>query len=97
MSAAPAKKTKKTTASAKKKASPAKPAAKKSPAKKEIAAPAKATAAPATGPVEVCPSCGTATFGPEERTRWEGRRTVRFTVLVCERGHTFAHPVIRPA
>lgn len=60
------------------------------------AAPAAAAAA-TSGPIEVCPRCGTATFGPEDRTRWEGRRTVRFTVLVCERGHTFAHPVVKPA
>ncbi|MDE3113188.1 MAG: hypothetical protein KGN00_07460 [Chloroflexota bacterium] len=47
--------------------------------------------------VDACPRCGTTKFGPEERTRWEGRRTVRYSVLVCERGHTFAHPVPRRA
>lgn len=41
---------------------------------------------------EVCPRCGTTKFGPEERIRAEGHRTVRYTVLVCERGHTFARP-----
>jgi len=46
---------------------------------------------------EVCPRCGTEKFGPEERIRAEGRRTVRYTVLVCERGHTFAHAVPRPS
>lgn len=47
-------------------------------------------AAPRPAATEVCPRCGTEKFGPEERTRIEGRRTVRYTVLVCERGHTFA-------
>jgi hypothetical protein len=46
---------------------------------------------------EVCPRCGSSKFGPEERIRAEGNRTVRFTVLVCERGHTFAKPVRRTA
>ncbi len=40
----------------------------------------------------VCPRCGTEKFGPEERIRAEGSRTVRYTILVCERGHTFARP-----
>lgn len=39
-----------------------------------------------------CPRCGTTKFAREERIRAEGARTVRFTVLVCERGHTFAKP-----
>ncbi len=50
-------------------------------------------AAPVT--VDTCPRCGTTKFAPEERIRAEGRRTVRYTVLVCERGHTFAKPVRR--
>jgi hypothetical protein len=45
---------------------------------------------------EVCPRCGSPTFAPEERTRFEGRRIVRTTVLVCERGHTFAKPAKAP-
>ena len=45
--------------------------------------------------VETCPRCGTTSFGPEDRIRAEGRRTVRYTVLVCERGHTFARPAGR--
>jgi hypothetical protein len=44
---------------------------------------------------EVCPRCGTSKFGPEDRIRAEGNRTVRYTVLVCERGHTFARPARR--
>ncbi len=44
---------------------------------------------------EVCPRCGTEKFAPEERMRVDGRRTVRYTVLVCERGHTFARPARR--
>ena len=46
---------------------------------------------------EVCPRCGTSKFGPEDRIRAEGNRTVRYTVLVCERGHTFAKPAHRTA
>ena len=49
----------------------------------------------ASGPRLVCPRCGTAKFGPERRTRVEGTRTVRYSVLVCERGHTFARAVSR--
>lgn len=41
---------------------------------------------------ESCPRCGTPKFAPEDRIRVEGARTVRYTVLVCERGHTFAKP-----
>lgn len=65
-------------------------------AKSDVAAPKPAVpkAAPKAGAL-VCPRCGTQKFGPEERTRIEGRRTVRYTILVCERGHTFARPVSR--
>jgi uncharacterized membrane protein len=52
---------------------------------------------PTAAAKEVCPRCGTEKFGPEERTRLDGRRTVRYTVLVCERGHTFAKPARRTA
>lgn len=55
--------------------------------------PAPAPEQPVRG--EVCPRCGTSKFGPEQRIRAEGSRTVRYTILVCERGHTFAHPVTR--
>lgn len=65
------------------------PAAKK-PAAAKMAAPSKTTA-----PIETCPRCGTPKFGPEQRIRAEGNRTVRYTILVCERGHTFAHPLVR--
>ena len=52
--------------------------------------------APPPGPaVPACPRCGTSKFGPEDRIRAEGNRTVRYTILVCERGHTFARPVTR--
>ncbi len=47
------------------------------------------------GAKEVCPRCGTEKFGPEQRIRAEGSRTVRYTVLVCEHGHTFARPRVR--
>jgi hypothetical protein len=62
--------------------------------------PAKASVPAASGPavgttVEVCPRCGTTKFAPEDRTRIDGRRTVRYRVLVCERGHTFGRPVRR--
>ncbi|MBI2324314.1 MAG: hypothetical protein HYY42_01365 [Chloroflexi bacterium] len=43
-----------------------------------------------------CPRCGTTRFGPEQRIRAESNRTVRYTILVCERGHTFAHPLVTP-
>lgn len=71
--------------------------AKPKPAMPNVAAAATASTpdVPTSAAVEVCPRCGTTKFGPEERTRWEARRTVRYTVLVCERGHTFAHPVTR--
>jgi hypothetical protein len=81
--------TKKTTA--RKTAAPA-------PVRKAVApakAPADVLAAAATEAVDVCPRCGTTKFGPEQRTRVDGNRTVRFTILVCERGHTFAKPVRR--
>lgn len=63
------------------------------------AAPKQAAAAEPKPPAaaEVCPRCGTEKFGAEERTRVEGQRTVRDTVLVCERGHTFARPAGRSA
>jgi hypothetical protein len=48
-------------------------------------------------PVPVCPRCGTTKFGPEERTRVEGKRTVRYTLLICENGHTFARPATKKA
>ena len=90
------------TRSTAKKAAAKKATTKKAVATKPAADPvrAAATAAPATeSPVApgtpVCPRCGTAKFAAEERTRVDGRRTVRYTVLVCERGHTFAKPVIR--
>jgi hypothetical protein len=54
---------------------------------------AAAKAAPSASEARLaCPRCGTAKFGPEPRIRAEGTRTVRYTVLVCERGHTFARP-----
>ncbi len=89
---------KKTTAA--KKPAAKKPAtAKKATAPRKTAAPAKALAAPApqptpaaAAPTETCPRCGTGKFAPEQRIRAEGSRTVRYTVLVCERGHTFARP-----
>jgi len=55
--------------------------------------PRRASVAPRASEARLaCPRCGTEKFGPEDRTRVEGRRTVRYTVLVCERGHTFAKP-----
>jgi hypothetical protein len=105
----PEKRTKKTTAprkaaakaSAPKKAPP-KPRAKAAlpkPAKAALPAPARpALPKPpekALPSGDVCPRCGTAKFGPEQRIRAEGSRTVRYTILVCERGHTFAKPVSR--
>lgn len=87
MSAAPAKKSARRTAAKK-------PAAKRPTAANERPQPERPDV-PASAAAEVCPRCGTTKFGPEERTRWEARRTVRYTVLVCERGHTFAHPVTR--
>jgi hypothetical protein len=96
-----------TTAAAPKKALP-KPAGKAAvprPETKTLPKPApKPALPPATTPAlpkpaaaalpsgEVCPRCGTSKFGPEDRIRAEGNRTVRYTVLVCERGHTFARP-----
>lgn len=65
------------------------------PAATRPALPKPAEAALPSG--EVCPRCGTSKFGPEERIRAEGNRTVRYTVLVCERGHTFARPARRGA
>ena len=78
---------------------PEKKAARKVTAAKKPA-PAKPSPAPrppaaAPTPTETCPRCGTATFGPEQRTRADGTRTVRYTILVCERGHTFAHAVTK--
>lgn len=67
------------------------PRAKAAPAAKAAATPKPA--APTQGS-EVCPRCGTSKFASEERTRFEGRRVVRTTVLVCERGHTFAKPAV---
>ena len=80
-------------------AGPRKTAAKAAAPKKALPKPA---ARPLPGPApkaalpagEVCPRCGTSKFGPEDRIRAEGNRTVRYAVLVCERGHTFARPVI---
>lgn len=53
-------------------------------------------AASASEARSACPRCGTSKFGPEQRIRADGSRTVRYTVLVCERGHTFARPVSTP-
>jgi uncharacterized membrane protein len=72
-----------------------KPAEPALPATTKPAQPRPSEKAPPAG--EVCPRCGSSKFGPEERIRAEGNRTVRFTVLVCERGHTFAKPVRRTA
>lgn len=71
--------------------------ARKAAAPKKAAAPARAVVEPATptAGAETCPRCGTAKFGPEQRIRAEGNRTVRYTILVCERGHEFARPVAR--
>ncbi len=85
-----AEKARKKTAAAKRTASPRKTT------KTQTAVPPKEPAAEAPkAAVEVCPRCGTAKFGPEDRIRAEGDRTVRYTVLVCERGHTFARPITR--
>ena len=81
---------KKTSARPAAKAALPKPAAPALPAATTPALPKPASAAAPSG--EVCPRCGTSKFGPEERIRAEGSRTVRYTVLVCERGHTFARP-----
>ncbi len=75
------------------KAAPPKPAERPLPAATRPALPKPAEAALPSG--EVCPRCGTSKFGPEQRIRAEGSRTVRYTILVCERGHTFAKPVLR--
>jgi len=88
----PEKRTKKTTAAHKSAAKPAPPRKTVAPPK-AAEGPAAASAAPAG--VEVCPRCGTTKFAAEDRTRVDGRRTVRYTVLVCERGHTFAKPLRR--
>lgn len=69
-----------------KKAEPARPA---SPA--AATAPAAPAGAPSTG---ACPRCGATSFAPEQRIRVDGNRTVRYTILVCERGHTFAKPSV---
>lgn len=73
----------------------ARAAATKPPAKAKDAAAASAQRpamqAPAGG---ACPRCGTPKFAAEQRTRVEGDRTVRYTILVCERGHTFAKPSV---
>lgn len=90
--AKPAKRTApgKATAARPKKATAKAPA----PAKAKPAAP-PAPAPATTAPGGVCPRCGTSTFAPEQRTRVDGSRTVRYAILVCERGHTFAKPVSR--
>ena len=81
-------------------------AAKKSTAKKPVAkttapTPKKPAAPPPTpapkAPGATCPRCGSSTFGPEQRTRVDGNRTVRYTILVCERGHEFARPREAPS
>lgn len=52
--------------------------------------------APQAGPPSgVCPRCGASKFAPEQRIRVDGNRTVRYSILVCERGHTFAKPAAR--
>ena len=76
-----------------------KPAAKKAlTATKTVAAKTSPRPAPVRASASearlVCPRCGTAKFGPEQRIRAEGSRTVRYSILVCERGHTFAHPLV---
>lgn len=80
------------TAAAKKPAAAKKAAPRKTPSP---AAPAPQPAPAAAEAVATCPRCGTPKFGPEQRIRAEGSRTVRYTILVCERGHTFAHPLVR--
>lgn len=66
--------------------------AKKTSVKKAV--PAKAVeSTPEPGTLSgACPRCGSGKFAPEQRTRVDGNRTVRFTILVCERGHTFVRP-----
>lgn len=88
--AKPAKKTapRKTAAARPKRAAAARTATKAAPA-------APQAPAPATAASGVCPRCGTSTFAPEQRTRVDGNRTVRYSILVCERGHTFAKPAAR--
>lgn len=88
-------------AAPKKAAAPVRAAPAKAVAKRPVAAPpaAKPPSPPvpqaAAAGADVCPRCGTAKFAPEQRTRVEGARTVRYTILVCERSHTFARPVRR--
>jgi hypothetical protein len=82
-----------------KKTTTRKSAAKPTPVNKTVPLPKAASEVanerPASTAIDVCPRCGTTKFGLEERTRVDGRRTVRYTVLVCERGHTFAKPIRR--
>jgi len=89
----PEKRTSKRTAAARKSAAKPAPARKAVTPPKAAAVPAVENVAPAG--VDVCPRCGTTKFAAEDRTRVDGRRTVRYTVLVCERGHTFAKPLRR--
>lgn len=97
----PAAAVQKRAAAPKKAAAPARTAPKKAVAKRTVAAPpaAKPPSPPAPQAAaagsDACPRCGTANFAAEQRTRVEGNRTVRYAILVCERGHTFAKPVSR--
>lgn len=82
-------------ATPKKAAAPARPAPAKAAARRTAATPPAAQPQSAAPASEACPRCGTAKFAAERRIRVEGDRTVRYTILVCERGHTFARPVRR--
>lgn len=95
----------KTLPAAKRAAAKGKPSGRGTPmAEKAAAAPIATAATPraaarqpvaptAASPGGACPRCGSARFAPEQRIRAEGSRTVRYAILVCERGHTFAKPV----